>query len=83
MRTLMGTVCCCALVHTAQYHLKQTDASPLVPALDQTFVKAAAVFGTFFGQIIFGILGDKFGRKSVSIVFCMVSLTPHRYTEYL
>jgi PHS family inorganic phosphate transporter-like MFS transporter len=36
-----------------------------IPKLDETMIKAAAVIGTLLGQIGFGILGDKFGRKSV------------------
>lgn len=36
-----------------------------VTAGDSTLLKGSAVVGTFFGQIIFGILGDILGRKSV------------------
>jgi PHS family inorganic phosphate transporter-like MFS transporter len=35
------------------------------PVTDETFLKGAAVIGTFIGQLTFGFLGDKLGRKSV------------------
>jgi len=34
------------------------------PAIDETFMKGAAVIGTFIGQLVFGVLGDVFGRKA-------------------
>jgi PHS family inorganic phosphate transporter-like MFS transporter len=36
-----------------------------VPVLDETLMKGAAVFGTFLGQIFFGVLADKLGRKKI------------------
>eukprot|EP00742_Colponemidia_sp_Colp-10_P011009 GILJ01012170.1.p1 GENE.GILJ01012170.1~~GILJ01012170.1.p1 ORF type:complete len:539 (+),score=70.30 GILJ01012170.1:236-1618(+) len=36
-----------------------------MPAAEESWIKATALVGTLCGQLIFGVLGDCFGRKSV------------------
>ena len=41
----------------------QGDAKNAVPVYIDTLVKATGQIGTLLGQIFFGILADKYGRK--------------------
>jgi len=36
-----------------------------VPILEETLMKGASVVGTFIGQILFGVIADKIGRKKM------------------
>lgn len=52
------------------YHQK----SPLYPFLLRGAVNAAANIGNVVGQLLFGFLGDAFGRKFVYGKVCLVQL---------
>ena len=46
------------------YYKNETgDARNTVPVYIDTLVKATGQIGTLIGQIVFGILADKFGKK--------------------
>jgi MFS transporter, PHS family, inorganic phosphate transporter len=59
-----GTTVTQTLLYTPQNHLQQWDKQN--PWKDAT-VKAATSYGNFIGQLLFGYLGDKVGRKKMVI----------------